>query len=309
MAPIAPEAVFAAIDANSYESNNHYVHQTLLEIAAELPADLAALIALAESKWSSQEQRFYHLYDEKIVPLILNLAASGRSDAALAILNPVLQVEAAPERTREPVTLIDGRPLHGSGTPVGRIDSWNIQRLLLQVSKPLVGAAPESFLALIAEKLNVAVDIHVNERGNGDDFSLIWRPRIESGRFGDLTDTLISGTRDAAVQVVQGGGHEMVLRILGKYSWPIFRRLEYYALSCADNLPPNFVNGLALHEKLYEDQRANPEFNDFLSKFAGTLSDEVRNKLLAMVDSGPDLSKYSSFLNGKAISARRLSAG
>lgn len=299
MAPVAPEAVFATIDANSYESGNHYVHQILLQIAAELPADLAARVAVAEAKWSSQQQRFYHLYEDKIVPVILKLAAGGRSDAALKLLNPVLQVEAAPERTEQPPLLIDDRPLRLSGTPVGRIDSWNIQRVLLRVSRPLAEAAPENFLALISEKLDVAVSIYVNERGNEDDFSLIWRPRVDSGRFGDLMDTLVSGTRDAAVQVVQGGGYETVLRVLGKYRWPIFRRLEYYALSHADNLPSSFVNGLASQEILYEDQRANPEFNDFLTKFAPSLSEEVRNKLLAMVDSGPDLSRYSNFLNAQ----------
>lgn len=299
MAPVAPEAVFAAIDPNSYESNNHYVHQTLLQIAIELPIDLAARVAVAEGKWSSQQQRFYLLYEDKVVPVVLKLAAGGRSDAALTLLSPLLQVEAAPERMEQPPLLIDDRPLRLSGTPVGRIDSWNIQRVLLRVSRPLVEACPGDFLALISEKLDVAVSIYVNERGNEDDFSLIWRPRVDSGRFGDLMDTLVSGTRDAAVQVVQGGGYETVLRVFEKYHWPIFRRLEYYALSHADNLPSSFVNNLASQDNLYEDQRANPEFNDFLTKFAPSLSEEVRNKLLAMVDSGPDLGRYSDFLNAQ----------
>jgi hypothetical protein len=299
MAPIAPEAVFAAIDAKSYESDNHYVHETLLRIAAELPVHLAAEIALAEAKWASEQKRFLGLYDDRIVPVILRLAAGGGSDAALALLDPVLQVEAAPERAEGTARLIDGRPLHGSGTPVGRIDSWNIQRLLHGVSKPLTEAAPEKFLHLLAEKLDLAVEIYVNERGNGNDFSLIWRPRVESDRFGDLMDTLTSGIRDAAVQVVQGGGCETLLRVFEKYRWPIFRRLEYYALSRADNLPADFVNGLASQETLYEDQRANPEFNDFLSKVAAGLSEDLRNKLLAMIDAGPDLSKYSSFLKAQ----------
>lgn len=299
MAPIAPAAVFAAIEENTYESDNHYVHQVLLHIAAELPVDLAAHVAEAETKWSSRQQRFYHLYDEKIVPVILKLAAGGRSDAALALLNPILQVEAAPERTDQPAPLIDGRPLRGSGAPVGRIDSWNIQRLLLQVSKPLAETAPEGFLGMISEKLEIAVRIHVNERGDGDDFSLIWRPRIDSGRFGDLMDTLISGTRDTAVQVIQAGGYEIVLRVFGKYSWPIFRRLEFYALSHADDLPVKFLDSLVSQEALYEDQRANPEFHGFLSKFAPKLSEDMRNKLLAIIDSGPDLTKYSNFLKAQ----------
>lgn len=301
MAPLAPEAVFGAIDLKAYESDNHHVHQVLLQIAAELPVALAAQVALEEAKWASQQQRFLGLYEQKIVPAILNLAAGGRTDAALVLLNPVLHVEAAPQRRDEPARSIDGRPLQGSGTPLSRIDSWNIQRLLLQVSKPLVETCPEDLLALLAEKLDVAVRIYVNERGNGEDYSLIWRPRVESGRFGDLMDTLVSATRDAAVQIAQDGekGYEIVLRVLGKHGWPIFRRLEYYALSQADKLPMDFVNGLVSKNSLYEDHRGNPEFNDFLSKFVSRLPEETRNKLLAMVDAGPDLSKYSKFLDAQ----------
>ena len=273
-----------------------------MQIAAELPVPLAAQVAHAEATWASQQQRFLGLYDHKIVPVILNLAAEGRTDAALGLLNPVLHVEAAPQRTEdETARSIDGRLLRGSGTPLSRIDSWNIQRLLLQVSQALADACPEDFLALLSEKLDVAVGIYVNERGNGEDYSFIWRPRIDSSRFGDLMDTLVSATKNAAVQVIQGSekGYEIVLRVFGKYGWPIFRRLEYYALAQADNLPMNFVNGLLSNDPLYEDQRGNPQFNDFLSKVASGLSEETRNRLLAMVDAGPDLSKYSKSLDAQ----------
>jgi hypothetical protein len=301
MAPLAPDLVFGAIDVKVYESDNHYVHQILLQIAAELPVPLAVQVALAEAKWASQQRRFLGFYEEKVVPVILNLAAEGRTDAALALLNPLLHVEAAPQRTEEPERSIDGRLLRLSGTPLSRIDSWNIQRLLLQVSKALAEGSAEHFLALLSEKVDAAVGIYVNERGNGEDYSLIWRPRIDSGRFGDLMDTLVSATRDAASQIVQGveKGYEIVLNVFGKHGWPIFRRLEYHALSQADNLPVDFVNGLVSKDSLYEDQRGNPEFNDFLSKFAVRLPEETRNKLLAMVDAGPDLGRYSSFLEAQ----------
>src|SRR5271166_4081088 len=37
MAPLAPQAVFDAIEAVAYASDNELVHQVLLQIAAELP--------------------------------------------------------------------------------------------------------------------------------------------------------------------------------------------------------------------------------------------------------------------------------
>jgi hypothetical protein len=297
MAPLAPEAVFGAIDATAYESNNASVHNILLRIAAELPVGLAAQVAEKEAKWASQQGRFFHLYEDKVVSVVLKLAAEGRGDVALALLSPVLHVEAAPQREERPV--IDAHMLRGSGTPLSRIDSWNIQRTLLRVSQTMVEATPEEFLALLSDSLNTAVEIYVNERGNGEDYSLIWRPRVDSDRFGDLTDTLVSAVRNAAVQIVRAGSYEIVVRVFRKYGWLIFRRLEYYTLSQADDLPPDFIDGVVSQDGLYDDQRANPEFNDFLAKIASGLPDKTRDRLLEMVDKGPDLSKYSKFLDAQ----------
>jgi hypothetical protein len=299
MAPIAPDGVFGAIDAACYDSDNHYVHQTLLEIAAGLPVALAAQMAEAEAKWASKQTRFLGLYKQRLVPVILKLATERRSDAALTLLKPVLEIEAAPKRTADPEPLIDGRPFRGSADPIGRIDSWDIQRLLSSVSKTLTQTAPENFLTLLSEKLDKAVRIHDNERGNSDDFSTIWRPRIDSGRFGDLMDVLVSAVRDVAVQIAIEHGHEAVLLVFKKYKWPIFQRLEYYALSQTDDLPEDFVSRVVLQNSLYENPTGNPEFNDFLSKSAGRLSHDVREKVLAIVDAGPDLGRYSSFLSAQ----------
>jgi hypothetical protein len=297
MAPVAPEAVFGAIDATAYESNNASVHTILLRIAAELPVAFAARVAEKEAKWASQQGRFFHLYEDKVVPVVLKLAAEGRADVALSLLAPVLHIEAAPQREGRPV--IDGQMLRGSGTPLSRIDSWNIQRALLRVSQAMVEAVPEGFLTLLSNSLNTAVEIYVNERGSGEDYSYIWRPRVDSDRFGDLTDTLVTAARNAAAQIVRAGGHEIVVRVLRKYAWPIFRRLEYFALSQADGLPDDFINGVVSQDGLYDDPRANPEFNDFLAQIASDLPEETRDSLLEMVDKGPDLSKYSRFLEAQ----------
>src|SRR5216683_6807378 len=83
MAPVAPDEVFAAIDPSTYESDNEYVHQVLLEIAAGLTVNLAAKVAEAEANWAYKQVRFYGLYDERLIWVILKLAAGGRSDAGL----------------------------------------------------------------------------------------------------------------------------------------------------------------------------------------------------------------------------------
>ena len=297
MAPIAPEAVFDAIDPSSYDSDNHYVHQILLEIAAGLTVDLAAEVALAEARWESKQLHFYGLYEERLLPVILKLANGGRSDAALKLLTAILEIDPTPKRTPDPDLMVDGQPFRGSVDPVGRIDSWNIQRLLTSVSKSLADAAPENFLELLSQKLDKAVRIHDNDRGNEDDYSTIWRPRIDSGRFGDVMDVLVSAARDASVQIARQQGHSTITKVFQKYKWPIFRRLEYYALTQLDNLPEDLVRSIVLKLELYQNPNDNPEFNGFLSKVSVNLPADIRDKVLAIVDAGPDLGRYSKFLD------------
>ena len=77
MAAIAPEAVFGAIDSEIYKSDNQYVHETLLQIATELPVELATKVALAEAQWSSEQRSFYHSYESKVVPPILKIGRAS----------------------------------------------------------------------------------------------------------------------------------------------------------------------------------------------------------------------------------------
>lgn len=295
MAPLAPKAVFDAIDRATYKSDNHYVHQIILEIAAELPAEYAGQIATDEAQWAVKQTGFVGLYSQRLAPVLLKLATEGHSDAALRLLAPILEIEAPPNRRPDSELMIDGRPFRSSVHPIGRIDFWDIQRLLSSVSAALAESAPANFLNLLSDKLDKAIHIQDNGRVNTEDYSTIWRPRIDSVRFGDVIDTLVSAVRDAGVQVVRKHGPNTVLEVFKKHEWPVFQRLTYYVLAQSDNLEAEFVNGIVLHQPLYDNPKANPEFNDFLSKVAGKLPAEICNELLAVVDRGPDLGRYTKF--------------
>lgn len=297
MASVASDVVFAAIDSATYESDNEYVHQVLLEIAVGLTPDLAAKVARAEAKWALKQVRFRSLYDERLTQVVVKLATEGHSDAALQLLTPILRLDPAPKRT--PELMIEGRPFRGSGEPIGRIDAWHIQRMLHLVSKPLAESVPENFLRLLSETLHHAVRIHDNERHSADDYSTIWRPRIQSDRFGDVLDVLVTATKDAAVQIAREGNYQLVSEVFAEYAWPIFRRLEYYALGEADDLPNNVINSIVLQKDLYKNSNDNPEFNDFLSKVSLKLEADTREKVLAIIDEGPNLSDYSNFLDSQ----------
>ena len=239
MAPIAPEAVYNALTNKCFGSNNQTVHQLLLQIAAQLPPRLAAHIARAEAKWVSNQAVLYGLYSDKSADVINHLGLGGESEAALSLLGQILDVRAPEEQDKESETLIDGEPFRWSVDPKGLIDPWYIERLVVAVSGSLVDTTPDAFLSMVSDKLDKALLIHDNDRGNDDDFSTTWRPHIAHGNHRDLLDIVVTNVQSCALLVTHKhpNGYEIVRREFSAHKWPIFKRLEAYALSEAELVP------------------------------------------------------------------------
>jgi hypothetical protein len=310
MAPQSPQEVFEAINEKWHQSDNHSVHDLILRIATELPSAFAAQMAEAEAKWASRQGRFYILYAHRSEPLLVKLARDNQTLAALKLLDPILEVR-APEsgNAQGEVTLGESR-VRLSVNPVGRVDPWHVQRLTSSVGNELAQREPDQTLALLSQKLHKAVEIHQNDRKSDNDFSTIWRPQIAVGHLGQLLDVLVTAVRDVGLFIASSSdnGYETVVRVFEKQKWPIFRRLEYYVLSETRTLPQAFASRLLLRSELYSETTANPEFNQFLSKWAPKVPDEIRREIFATVVSGPDLSRYSRFLEEQESKGARSEA-
>lgn len=310
MAPRSPQEVFEAINDAWHESDNHSVHDLLLRIATELPPAFAAKIAEAEAKWASHQVRFYILYAHRAEPLLIKLARNNQTLAALKLLGPILDVQAPESRRADREITVGESRVRLPVDPVGRIDAWHVQRLMSNAGIELALREPDKTLALLSRKLHKAVEIHQNDRKSDDDFSTIWRPQIAASRLGRLLDVLVTAVRDIGLSIARGteNGYETVVRIFEKQKWPIFKRLEYYILSEAEALPEAFVSRRLLKAEMYSSTTANPEFNQFLTKWARRVPKDVREQLFAVVDSGPDLSRYSRFLGEQESNGARPEA-
>ncbi len=310
MAPIAPEAVHDALAVRCFESNNHTVHQILLQIAAKLPPPLAAGVGRTEAEWVSKQSVLFGLYSEKSVNLIRHLAQGGESEAALSLLGQILSVHAPAKEDEEPETLIEGQPYRWSVDPVGRINTWHIERLMGAVSEPLADSIPDPFLSLVSDELDKAILIHDNDRGNDEDFSTIWRPHIAHGNHRDLLDILVTNVQNAALLVSRKhqNGFEIVRRVLSVHKWPIFRRLEAYALSENESVPTDLMNKILLDVSHYESPTDNPEFNELLGQWIGKVTQQTQSRVLEIIDAGPDLSRYSSYLEQEEAKGTRPEA-
>ena len=298
MAEQAPELVFQALPQAAFESDNHPVHQLLLQIAAKLPHELAARIIEREATWVSGQPVLFGLYSERAADALINLLGKGESHAAKALLDSMLSVR-EPSEKPESTTLDDGTPFRWSADPVGRLDTWDIEVLIGRLTDALTAAVPERGLALLVNKLAAGITIHDNGRGNQEDYSTIWRPHIAHGNHRDLLDVLVSSVQGVTQKLVRDtpGGYEVALRVFATQLWPIFRRFEAYALAEAgSDVPQDFRKGILLDPSRYRDATANPEFNELVGLWAKDADDHTRAALLGIVDGGPDLGAYSNYL-------------
>jgi len=311
MAPEAPERVFGALGPGCYRSDNHTVHQILLEIATKLPGAPAAQIARAEAEWVSGQPALLNGYTSRSTDLIRHLVEEGEADSSLMLLGQILEVRAPAKRKEPRETIIDGQPLRWSVDPVGRMAPWDTQRLMNAVAEPLIATCPESFLSMLADNLDNALRIHDNGRGNEEDFSTIWRPYVAHGNHGDILDTQVTNLQSTSLLLARGvpNGYEIALRVFDVHRWPIFRRLEAYALSEAQSVPEAVMDELLLDTSRYESPTENPEFNDLMGRwFSGGINDKTKARILDIIDSGPDLTRYSHFLENQESKGNRAEA-
>jgi hypothetical protein len=310
MASKSPQEVFNAINEKWYQSDNHSIHDLILRIAAELPPALAAQMAKAEAMWASRQKRFYLLYSHRAEPLIIKLAQNNEVDAALKLLDPILSVQAPDGKRADKEIVLDGTAVRLSVDPVGREDPWNIQKLVAAVGSELAKSEPAGTLSMLSQKLSEAVEIHQNDRRSDDDFSTIWRPQIAAEDRGQLLDVFVAAVRDVGLSIVRNSetGYETVVKIFETQKWPIFKRLEYYVLSDTTTLSEVIVSRMLTKRDLYQSATANPEFKQFLSNWISKVPEETRQKVFEIVDSGPDLNRYSRYLGGQEARGLRSEA-
>ncbi|HEV2418034.1 MAG TPA: hypothetical protein VGX94_09525 [Terriglobia bacterium] len=310
MASVAPEAVYSALPKKCFESNNHTVHEIILQIAAKLPPPLAAHIARAEAEWVSKQPVLLLLYSEPSAHLINHLAQNGECEAAISLLGQILDVRAPAEQDKQTETLIDGEPFRWPVDPVGRIDPWHNERLILAVSEPLVDFAPDAFLTLVSQELAKGVLIHSNHRSGNEDLSTIWRPHIAHGSHRDLLDILVTNVQSSALLVSRKhrNGYEIVRRVFNEHKWPIFRRLEAYVLSENESVPTDLMSEILLDVSHFDSPTQNPEFNELLGRWIGKVAQQTKSRVLEIIEAGPDLSRYSSYLEQEEANGARPQA-
>jgi hypothetical protein len=302
MAAVAPEEVTAAIGATCFESDNPAVHTLLVEIAGIVPASGARAIAAREIAWLEKQPSLFTLYPRKAAALVTHLISEGEVDTALQFTKTILQVRAPePRNPGKPIELEDGttytyRP---SPEPESKMEPFWSQVFRGNVIPLLALAAGSQLIADLAENLNAAVAIHCsNHVDDADDYSTIWRERIDHGsHYGTLDETVSAMTE--AIKVLlehEPRSQAMIVKSLAQYKWPIFARLSAFTLKIASNVDKDVVAGFVSEPSRFANPSVNPEFRELLAEKAAALPPESLESILQRIDEGPDLKAYEYHL-------------
>lgn len=290
MAAEKPDLV-GDIVIESQETDNERVHQDFVEAAIKMTPSAAAAVAKFEAAWIRKQSWLYTLYPEKVGELISHLATNGQVDSALALARELLMIASPPELSPEENDDLFSRRRE----PRGKCRHWEYQQVLSEHIPDLAKVVPERTLQLLSDLLEAALRVRSkDQQDKSEDYSWIWRPDIESNRFDDFAEALVSATRDASLTMSASAETSgRAADILWSRNWRIFRRLAASTLRKSPTASIEKIQELLIQPVEYEDfPGRSPEFDKLLAERFADLSDVAKAKILGFIDTGPDLSGF-----------------
>lgn len=289
MAGAAPDDVLDL--ALSIKTENERVHSDFTEAAIAMPGPLAARWATYEIGWLRQ-QRFLHLLlEDQLARLVTHLVEGGEVDTSFALADELLRIYQPPEDSGDAQSRLRRKAS-------ARISTRDYNSVLQTVRPALVNADALRALALLAEHLVQALELttlDLESRETHEDFSHIWRPRIDEDRADrEVEQVLVSALRDAAVQAIADGllSSSDLAKSLSPYPGTLIRRVLLHALGKAEAVDSEVLARQLVDRDQFDGPSPSPEYRALLAQGFSSLALEQQQMLLNWIDQGPDLDHY-----------------
>jgi hypothetical protein len=270
------------------DTDNLHVHRCLFEIAAALPADMAATLAPRLATFLGRP--FSRSLYGPTAALVAHLAANGQGDAALALAREALQVLPVDDPV---ASRIPGHPRRR--VPRLRFDQYGAKQLVEQALPPLVDACGLVALDAFADILDAAVAIsHSADRADTEDLSYIWRPAIENhaqNRGFDVRGVLVDAVRDAALRF-SGQSPAATCAVVQRFltrPWKVFRRMAMHVVAARAQLVPDLAAKSIGDRANFDDYQMRHEYHALSAAAFGVIDQETRDRVLSWITDGPDL--------------------
>lgn len=292
MAPLAPDAVIAAIESLG-PTDNPIVTRHILEAAGSLPDNYLQQISSQITKWLQPDVMCYaYKFARETVDLVTRLIEVERIDDAITIAKHLLTVRKGPWH---PETAIIN--IHANPEPIGWLPETDYEDTIEDLLYELIPKANIKGFKLFSSLLERALYINdlSDERDRVGYLSYIWRPSIGYNKLNlraGLKGTLVSILRDAAESLSSYGEKELedVIAELETKTL-VHKRIALHTLTKSRN-------GVLLAEDriickdLFDDACLRHEYAKLLRQRFGDISPKAQGRVLEWISNGPDIDCY-----------------
>ncbi len=281
VASAAPSEVVAIV--RSTTTNNETIWEDFVDAALALPSTESLAVAKCVSQWLRSTDRVYYRLPSKLVELICRFARDGLVEGSTALLTDLFDT----------TVVSDDDPWRRTVKP--RIDHWLYDHLLAKAIECCVPHMPLEFIKTVRGILLQSVPPGYSDESDGHITRLL-RVRISSDedRATDIVDSLISTLRDASARIRLSGYAEdgALLTVLAGAGGDLTKRIAMHAFS--EGPEPNIELVGPLLDDVIElgSSEPCPEYQALLRRMAGKLHSGSLNRLLGVVDKGPDVAVY-----------------
>ncbi len=261
------------------ETENIIVHDTLAEIATNLPAPMAAQLVPRAAQWLKAPYR--GVLPMHLGTLLKHLATNGQAVAATALARVTLAITKDETRYAR-----------------AHMQPWSYGQVLKEALPSLTATIGMDALALTSDLLQIAAPPHTT-RGSRplNDGSGIWHGKIEDDEdLNSIKNLLVSATRDTAAQLAREQPHDARIVIAALEARPTiaFHRIALDILRREKDNIPDLVNAHLTNHDLFENSGLRHEYQRLLHDAFSSLDPADQERILTWINDGPPTQPYEA---------------
>ena len=187
---------------------------------------------------------------------------------------------------------------------------WDYDTFLLASIPALISSKPFATFRFLCRQLDFGIQIHRSESAGAEDedFSAIWRPYIEFANLHDFKESLVTGVRDASLQIAGSeAGLDSALTELRRYKWRVFRRLEHFLLSRSTAVRFEQISDVLTRAENFRSRHNDREFYSLLLQWLPKAPPGVQEAVFSILRNGPDLDGYRNRFEAQGMTEPELS--
>jgi hypothetical protein len=272
-------------------TTNYRVHQSLTNVALQLPANLAARLINQAVTWMPSAP--FRTLSMCLPHLVVHLAESGQSKEAFRLAAEVFAFERAADDESSSASL--DKPLRAA-IPRTRMDLWEYNEGLKVCGRALGRANPLRAIHLVGGLLEEALRgsdlIRTGERELDVSHMRAQDLDAPDESFPTSFEGLLARTLSRlTIDVLRDGQVDVhkVLYAVEKRRWVLFKAIALYALAQVAPLGASAAKAKILDRSLFESGECRDQYARLVQGRFSELSADERQTVIGWIDDGPNL--------------------